>query len=208
MKPSRYALIAMASDFASFLLGQEDTSQGIDRIILFGSVARGDYGAQSDIDLFVDAEPQLEKRLQAALGTWLASKRAQEWRILGVENMISLKVGRLESWPDLHRAIIADGIQLYGKYIEAPKGMAPYLLVSLKMPKMTGSAKVVLSRQLFGYTQKVGKKVYRSSGLVGRLGGQRIARGALMLPVKSAPKLFEILRKRKIAYTSREIWSD
>ena len=208
IKPPRHALLAMAVDFVAFMLGQKELAEHIEKVIVFGSVARGDYEAQSDVDIFIESEPRLEKRFQKVLELWEASKRSQEWRILGVENALSLKIGRMADWPTIRRAAIADGIQLYGKYVEVPKGLKHYLLITIKTPKLSAPARVVLSRQLFGYSQKVGKKVYTSPGLVGKLGGQRIARGVLILPAGAAPRLFDFLRQHGIACTMREFWSD
>lgn len=140
-------------------LGQEELAKRINKVILFGSVARGDYETQSDVDLFIEADPRLERRIHNVLSLWEASKRAEEWHVLGIKNTISLKVGQLDKWPAIHRVVIADGIQLYGKYTEVPRGLKQYLLVTLKTPQMPGSKRVVLSRQLFGYTQRIGKKI-------------------------------------------------
>ncbi len=54
---NRYELIAYAMDFCSFLLKSEMANE-IKKIILFGSVARGDFDSESDIDIFIDTEKE------------------------------------------------------------------------------------------------------------------------------------------------------
>ena len=55
-------LIAYAMDFASYLISKVD---GIHRIILHGSIARGDFDDESDIDLFIDvSDIKMEKKIK------------------------------------------------------------------------------------------------------------------------------------------------
>ncbi len=48
-------LIAYASDFVSYLLSKFKEGE-INRVILHGSIARGDFDEESDIDLFIDVK--------------------------------------------------------------------------------------------------------------------------------------------------------
>ncbi len=51
-------LIAYALDFSSFLIDTAKVTDKIKRIMLFGSVARGDFTKESDIDLFIDTDEE------------------------------------------------------------------------------------------------------------------------------------------------------
>ena len=65
-------LIAYAMDFSSFLI-QKTSGEKIKNIILFGSVARGEAGKESDVDLFIDVtktNPALEKSIRNSSDTF------------------------------------------------------------------------------------------------------------------------------------------
>ena len=49
-----YKLVAYAQDFVSFLLQNVKDASKIDSITLYGSVARGEAGKDSDIDIFIE----------------------------------------------------------------------------------------------------------------------------------------------------------
>ena len=56
--------------FASFLIDSR-IGDKIDKIILFGSVAKGDSGKESDIDIFVDTRMRIEKDINKLLGLFV-----------------------------------------------------------------------------------------------------------------------------------------
>ena len=61
----RNELIAYAMDFTAYLLSK---LEGVDRIILHGSVARGDFDEESDVDLFVDSSKKnIDKKISKIL---------------------------------------------------------------------------------------------------------------------------------------------
>ncbi len=110
---NRNNLIAYAADFVSFLL-DSDIFKRINRIILFGSVARGNFDEESDIDLFIDTKEGIEKEVRSILHLFQDSEIQKKWNLKGLENDLSLKIGDLNKWK-LKRDITSDGIILYGK---------------------------------------------------------------------------------------------
>ncbi|MEK6959770.1 MAG: nucleotidyltransferase domain-containing protein [Nanoarchaeota archaeon] len=208
-------LIAVAMDFAAFLMSDTAIAPDVHRIVLFGSVATGDCDEESDIDLFIETARQGKKRngqakssIRKRLDLWNLSTRAEMWKAQGIRNELSLRIGALDEWKDIHRAIASHGILLYGKFIEPPKGLRQYALVSLRFPKLPPSGRVALLRTLYGYKQKAKGKVYTFEGAVGSLGGVRLKRANVMMPIENAAKLYEFLRRKKISYLVREIWAD
>ncbi len=202
----REELIAYACSFVSFLL-QSDVAKDITRIILFGSIARGDFSKDSDIDLFIDTSKNIEKRAELALSSFLKSETQKKWKLKGLKHELSLKIGDLTSWGSLKRSVISDGILLYGKYKDFPDKIDQYSLLELSFKKHNRRKKVSLWRNLYGYKQKVGKKVYTSKGKIEELGGKRIETGVIV-PVNNIRQLIEFLNREKIGYTIREVWSD
>src|SRR3989344_5155509 len=107
---------------------------GINRIILHGSVARGDYVEDSDVDLFVDAKKNIEKEVNKALENYPKTKKFQEWKFKGIENEISIIIGNLESreWRDLKRSMMNTGIILFGKYKPEVEKVNHYVIFSFE----------------------------------------------------------------------------
>ncbi len=201
----RQSLISYAMNFASFLL-DEKISQGIDNIILFGSVARGDFDEESDIDIFVDTKKNIEEDVHKVMSLFNQSEIQKKWELKGIKNEISVKVGDLSKWR-LRRGIITDGILLYGKFKDIAKDIEYYLLLTLSFRKFRQSQKVKLWRKLYGYKQKVGKKIYHSKGIVDKSDTKRLE-NCLIVPMKNKKEILDFLNKEGIKYSVNEIWSD
>lgn len=202
----RKALIAYSSSFASFLLDSE-IGDKVNKIILFGSVARGDFTPESDIDLFIDTDKEIEKSAEKVLKLFRMSKIHEMWRLKGVKNEISIKVGKLEKWR-LRRDVISTGIMLYGKYSEVPEKARYYLLVRMDLRKLKVAQQMRIWRRLYGYKQKIGQKVYSRPGLVEELGGKKLGKGVIILPMERSREIIGFLNKNRVRYTLDEIWSD
>lgn len=204
-----YKLLAYAEDFASFLL-QNMNSDGdkIKQIILFGSVARGDAGKNSDVDLFIDVlDPSIEKKVKKITADFYESVKAKKyWNFFGVKNEINCTVGRIEEWPDLERSFISQGLVLYGKYKGKVK-MSPYFLFILAQ-SINRNKNIALWRKLYGYRQKVEGKLYQKSGLVKDYEGEKVAKGVFIIPAEHTQKMISFLKKNKIKYKIISFWKD
>lgn len=196
-------LIGYALDFTSYLI---ERTAGINRIILFGSAARGDFDTESDIDLFIDTT---QRRLDAAIPkiveSFYATTKAKAWNLKGIEREISCVVGELDSeeWKDLKRAIMNTGIILYGKYHGAVEKVHHYLILSYG-PIRSESKRVSTHRSLYGFT--VGKTKY--SGLVDKYHAVKLGTGCLMVPLEHALEMKKFFQERKIAVKLYDVWSD
>lgn len=196
-------LIAYALDFISYALSK---TENINKIILHGSVARGDNNEESDIDLFFDSnDKKLEKKIKKIIEDYYKTKKYNEWKLKGIENPFSIIVGKLESdeWKDLKRAIINTGIILYGKYKGDIEKINQYVLLSFENIKPERK-RVVVYRKLFGFSN--GKDKY--AGEVEKAGGVRIGKGVIILPVENMEKIKEYLKIKKISVRIYDIWSD
>lgn len=193
-------------DFCSFLL-RSSIGDKIDRIILFGSVVRGDSDEESDVDIFVDSKHRIEKEVNKIIRSFEISDVNEKWRLKGVKNPLSIKVGDLEKWR-LRRSIISDGIVLYGKYKEIPKDAKYHLLFSLDFRGLNRNKKIVIWRKFYGYKQKIGPKIYVSKGLLSEVDGKKIDKGVIVVPTENRDKIIDFLRKYKIRHRINEIWSD
>ncbi|MBS3080276.1 nucleotidyltransferase domain-containing protein [Candidatus Pacearchaeota archaeon] len=195
-------LISYAMDFVSYLLSKVN---GINRIILHGSVARGDYVEDSDVDLFVDAKKNIEKEVNKALENYPKTKKFQEWKFKGIENEISIIIGNLESreWRDLKRSMMNTGIILFGKYKSEVEKVNHYVIFSFENIK-PNKKRVLVYRKLFGFKQ--GKKEYK--GLADEIKAIKIGKGALLVPIEHANELKKYLHNIKISLKLYDVWSD
>lgn len=198
-------LIAYATSFVSFVLDHEVSAE-INRAILFGSVARGAFDEESDIDLFIDTKGEIENEIRTLLCLFQDSDTQKKWDLKGIKNELSVKVGDLDKWK-LKRDMITDGIILYGKFKEIPENIEYYLLITPSFKKFSKSQKVKIWRNLYGYKQKVGKKVYKTQGLLEKSNGKRIENG-MLVRMSNKKDIVGFLNKKRINYAVNEIWSD
>ena len=197
-------LIGFAQSFVSFVLPR--MSLPIQEIILFGSVARGDFTSKSDIDLFfnVSSEEQnlkAEQELKVIEPKFYKSKMYEVWKQKGITNPLSVKIGILDKW-DLKRSVISDGIVLYGKYKSEIKGKGYLLIPFAVISDVTKRNRIM--RTLFGRTEEG----YSKEGLVAKLGGKRIAPTVFLIPLQFADQAIPLLKKEKMDYELIELWTD
>ncbi|MFH1276535.1 MAG: nucleotidyltransferase domain-containing protein [Candidatus Woesearchaeota archaeon] len=190
-------------DFASHLISQVN---GINRIILFGSVARDDFNEESDIDLFIDTiDKKLEKKVQLLVDNFYKTKKAKNWELKGINNPFSCEMGELDSdeWKDLKRGMLNNGIILYGKYKASSEKIYQYTLFSFPDIKPE-SKRVGLHRKLFGF--KLGKKRY--AGLIEKYSLIPLGKGNIAVSIEHSLKIKKIFKEKKIPVKVYDLWSD
>ena len=203
---SRESLISYAMNFAAFLVDSK-AGEKINKIILFGSVAREDFTEESDIDLFIDADKKLEKEIEKIFTLFRSSQTYKTWELKGLKNELSLKVGNLKKW-GLRREVISSGIVLYGKHSELPEKAVYYLMITTDLKKKKTAQQMKIWRKLYGYKQKIGKKVYESKGLLEEAGGRKLGKAIILIPMEKRKEILQFLNKNKVTYTVNELWSD
>lgn len=201
----RNELIAYAMDFASYLILKEP---GIKRIILHGSVSRGDFDEDSDVDLFIDIlehDKRIDKKINDATDNYYKTKKFKEWELKGINNPISLIIGNLdkEEWKDLKRSIINTGIVLFGKYKEEAEIIKQYTLFSFENIK-PDKKRVAVFRKLFGF--KLKNKAY--PGIISKYGGIRAGKGAVLVPIEHTIELVKYFNEKKVSVKMHDLWSD
>ncbi len=196
-------LIAYALDFASYLV-EHDIK--IEKVILFGSVVTEQFDKESDVDIFIETNEKEEKILK--LLAQFGKTKGERWKLKGVGNQISLKIGDLKKWPQLRRNIQSHGLLLFSKYKEVPEDINSYVLFITYYSELTRAQKVSLWRKLYGYSQKINNKRYNSLGLIKKLNGKKLKEGVISVPSQNAKELKDFFNKNKIKYKIIEIWSD
>jgi|SRR3989338_6975376 len=200
MKSLNHSLRAMASFFASYLLDR--FGDNIRQIFLFGSVARGEATADSDIDIFVDVS-NIKSRILPAANDFEKTTNCKLFRSMGVKNPLRVISGNINDarHEDLRLAIASEGIILYGRGLQASAKNQPYLLVWWTAPKKQ-KQKVEFLRYIHGRQEK--EKRYE--GLLQKLNGLKVGRSTVLVPIRHKLELLKTLRRYKIKYLLKNIW--
>src|SRR3989344_4657490 len=183
-------LISFALSFASFLIDRIEAKS----VILFGSVATNNFDEESDIDLFIETSKKNENKIKGILELYKKTKEHENFKLTGIKNEFSLKYGNLEEWKVLKRAVVSNGIVLYGKYQGQPENLKRKLLFTLDLEKLVRAKKVKIWRKIYGYKQKVGKKVYLIKGMAEK----KLGRGAFIVSVENSKEILNFLKKQKV----------
>lgn len=204
----RNEVLAYIFDFIHFLM--EHLKDEIKEIILFGSVARGEFTKESDVDLFINVKKdrkKIEGIVRQALNDF-ETAASHSWHLRGIKLVIRPIVGDLDSgqWAALKREIISGGLTLYGKYRELPQQVKHGLLFSFNLKNLKPKTKVKFIRQLYGYQTKKKKKIYKHGGLLQKENALKINPSTILIPIEAQPKFYPLFKKFKIQHQVREVW--
>lgn len=201
----RFQLISYAESFTSFLLRKEEIGKRIEKIILFGSVARNEFDEKSDVDIFIETGMD-EKILLDELKIYNKSELREKYRLKGVVQEISLKVGRFKDWPSLKSSILENGIMLYGKYEEMPKKLEHFVMFRISVKRMKRKNQIKVWRKLYGYVQKIGRKEYVTKGMIEKNNGLKLAKGAFVVPKSRTVEIIFYLNKNRVDYKMNDVF--
>lgn len=203
-------LVSYTYDFVSYLMLQPDLNKfNIERIILFGSVARHDYDEKSDVDIFIDTKNKkidgLRKIVDKIKSDFFNSERFDKWRLLNMKNEFSIIVSNLQDdkWKDLRRSMHSHGIVLYDRYLEGKKeDLRAYSLIKWEIGSKENNKRVNLARKFYGYKQK-GKEY---TGVLVDMDATLIGDSVVIIPSQHTNRIRHILNTLKIKYKIKDIY--
>ena len=157
-------------------------------IILFGSIARGDYDEYSDYDLLV-----IFKDKESMWSRWDELFR-RVGRLNLLIHLIPLSYEEfLKSEETFLEEIYKDGILLYAKYPFSihlkPLHFRHKKLIIYSLRGLEQKEKVKLLYRLYG------KRNLKKPGLLERLDGERLSEGCIIVPEENSRYILEILWK-------------
>jgi len=189
-------LIPYAMSFVSFLFSSLDKTEqeNIKEVVLYGSVARGDYRKDSDVDIFIDVYKagSIGGRVEKIIEEFYKTEIFKRWKLVGIENTISCITDNIEKWKDLKTSILSNGISLYSKH----KGQsAGEQFVIFYWGKISPESKrVLISKNLYGYKTK--RSVYK--GLLELTNSIKLGPNSIFAPLEHANKISSLFKKNKI----------
>lgn len=191
--------------FTAYLFNNLKGKENIERIILFGSVARGESTKDSDIDLFVEVKKKtkkIEEEIKKIEGGFYHSREASLFRLKKIDNKFNIKIGKLREWKDLEGSIASTGIVLYGPYEtkELPSGVKHFVIIFWsKIGKNRGA----FLNKLYGFKSK--NKSYE--GLISKFSGKKLGKSCLMMPVQYKKDILKLLKQYEVEAKIMEVFS-
>lgn len=184
-----------ASYFVSYLLSNIKNSENISRIILFGSVAKGEANRKSDVDIFIELRKKtkkVEKEIEKITDNFYKSREALIFKSKKIDNKINVIAGKLDEWKELKKSIESTGIVLYGGYVssEKIKGKKYAIFFWDKIGKNRGA----FLNKIYGFSSK--NKKYQ--GLIEILKGKKIGKSSIMIPVEHSKEIIKLLKHYRV----------
>lgn len=195
---------AYASAFASYLIRFLENSSLLNSIILYGSVAKSQSTKESDIDIFIDIKKETKKakgKINKILDNFYRSKESIIFKLLGVENGISLIIGKLDNRPGLKRSILSDGFYLWSKVQARQKAIGTEHKVIFFWDHV-GKSRTAFLNKLYGYKTK--GLVYK--GLLERWPATKLGKSCILIPIKNRDEFIEIAKKYRVNAKAVEVF--
>lgn len=197
-------LKSYASYFVSYLLNNLKNIGNIERIILYGSIAKEEATNESDVDIFIEVRKKtkkFEKEIEETKKNFYQSRENALFRSKGIDNKFSIKIGKIKEWKELYKSIASTGIVMYGPYEakELPSSVKHFIIIFWnKIGKNRGS----FLNKLYGFNTK-GKHY---DGLILKLNGKKLGKSCMMLPIQYKKIIFKLLREHKVEAKILEIF--
>ena len=171
-------------------------------VILYGSLARGEFTSRSDIDLFIlttDNKTQKEVQdkvieLESEIG------RNIQPTIRTVAELQKTDTGLLQN-------IFQEGKILYLREpSDIPSALLlqqkPYLIYSFQISSLAQKDKARFNRQLYEQT----RKGYRYKGLLQEIGGQKLSSGCVMISYEQRERIERLFKKFRVKFDQLKVW--
>ncbi|MFH0949526.1 MAG: nucleotidyltransferase domain-containing protein [Candidatus Aenigmatarchaeota archaeon] len=202
---NREILISYAQAFTSFIFRTPGIKASkIKSVYLFGSVVRGDYDDDSDVDIFIDVDKKYEKEmmkfLNIALKNFYRSMECEKFQLLGVTNPIKAKWGDVKNW-ELFGSIKSEGIILYSSSIFP--FFRKHFFLEIKPVKNIAKRNRII-RKLVGRKESFRKE----KGLVDQIGGKILDSRHYIIPSEKIQYVTKILSKENAIFEIREMWME
>jgi predicted nucleotidyltransferase len=176
--------------------------EDVKAVILYGSLARGEFTSRSDVDLFIlTTEDKTQKEIQDKV-IELESEIGRN-----IQPTIRTIVELQKTDTGLLQNIFQEGKILYLREpSDIPSAILlqqkPYLIYSFQISSLLQKEKARFNRQLYEQT----RKEYKYKGLLQEIGGQRLSAGCVMIPYEQKEKIEKFFKKFKVKFEQLKVW--
>lgn len=191
----------IAVDFANNI--KKLKNKHILQIILFGSVARGEDKAVSDVDIAIIHDLKDTDKLKSRI------HKFQDERI----QTTYLSLNKLPEETELVNALTGEGILLYGhpfKVILRAKELKPKTLIVYDTSEIPKTERMKLNRALHGSISKSRYKrkeyITKTTGVLKEKGIERLTKAVLLIDPKKAAKITLTLRLYNAKWREVSVW--
>ena len=169
-------------------------------VILYGSFARGDFGPKSDLDVFIiTGRAEARNAVLETLSELDLDRRIQP-TVRSKAELRKTDVGLLQS-------ILEDGKVIYLREpMEIPVKtllpLKPFCIFTFELVGLDQKTKARFNREMY----ETSKGTYRYGGLLREIGGQKLSRACVMVPVSGRKRLLGFFRRYKVAHHEVRVW--
>ena len=205
-------LFSYVYDFISQLIENQEIFDKVRRIILFGSVARGNFTPKSDIDLFIDIksldeEKEVDRLIRLELYKF-ETRAEKTWFLRKINLPIKPVIGNIEQekWKDLRDLILNYGKIIYGDFEHFPDKTKHKILIVYNILNLSQKRKMSFLRRLYGYTITKGRKKYVQGGVIDEINGEKISANSILIDANNLTIIKKLLKEHGLKYTLRDAW--
>jgi len=173
------------------------------QIVLFGSVARGEDTATSDIDIAIIHDLKDTDKLKTQIHKFQHNKIQVSY----------FGLNQLPGETEIMSALTGEGILLYGQPIKVKlktKELKPKTLIIYDTTELLKTERMKLNRALYGSISKsrYRKKEYvtKTTGILKEEGIQKLTRAVLLADPKKAAKVISTLRLYNAKWKEISVW--
>lgn len=201
-------VLAYTYDLISMILEEKNVKDSLNKIILFGSVARGDLDEESDIDLFFEIKTLSNKKEVEELIKEIINKfeivAEKTWNLRNINLPIKIIVGKEDDseWKNLKEEIKHYGLILYAEYKEQKEN---YALISFSLSNLKQNEKMKFLRKMYGYKTKKNEKIYSKEGILSIIGAVKTATNQVLIKIENVKEIVNFLKEFNVLYQIKKI---
>lgn len=176
--------------------------EDVKAVILYGSLARGEFTSRSDVDLFIlttkdktqkeihdkviELESEIGRNIQPTIRTITELQKTDTGLLQNIFQ--EGKILYLREPSDIPSAILLQ--------------QKPYLIYSFQISSLPQKEKARFNRQLYEQT----RKRYKYKGLLQEIGGQKLSAGCVIIPYEQKEKIEKFFKKFKVKFEQLKVW--